>query len=97
MTYFEGIPPEVKQVQQTGITRIERKKVEGTEKSEKTESADKVKVSGKTKGFAELLAIASAQPDVRTEKVQQLKQAVDGGTYSVDAEKIAGKIIDEIA
>jgi flagellar biosynthesis anti-sigma factor FlgM len=34
-------------------------------------------------------------PDVREEKVQQIKSQVEKGTYNVSAEKIAGKMVEE--
>lgn len=96
MTYFEGLPPEVKQVQATSLNKVERKKVEEPGSTAKTSATDKVNVSGKSKGFAELLGSVAAQPDVRAEKVEGLKQSIAEGTYNVDAEKLAEKIMDEI-
>ncbi len=98
MSNIDGIPPEVNQVQATGLSRVERKKAEGNKAPDekKAASADKVNVSGKSKGVSELLGLISAQPEVRTEKVAELRQSIQDGSYSVDAEKLAGKILDEI-
>ena len=35
-------------------------------------------------------------PEVRPEKVAQLKEAIERGTYEVDCEKLADIIIDEL-
>ena len=34
-------------------------------------------------------------PDVREEKVSQLRSQIQNGTYEIDADKIAGKMIKE--
>jgi negative regulator of flagellin synthesis FlgM len=34
-------------------------------------------------------------PDVREEKVAQLRSQIQNGTYDIDADKIAGKMIKE--
>lgn len=98
MSNIDGIPPEIKQIQAAGLNKVQRKKSEGggSPDAPKASGSDKVNVSGKSKGVAELLGLVSAQPEVRTEKVAELKQSIHDGTYSVDAEKLAGKIIDEI-
>lgn len=58
-------------------------------------SGDKVSISSKAKDVAKATKIAKAAPDVDEEKVARLKAAIQSGTYSVDADKIADRLVDE--
>jgi negative regulator of flagellin synthesis FlgM len=58
-------------------------------------SEDKVELSSRAMDLKELHARAAAAPDVRTEKVEEIKMQVDNGTYSIDTGKIAEKVIED--
>ena len=58
--------------------------------------ADTVDISGKSREVADLMAAVNQLPDVREAKVQQIKQSVEAGTYTVDPAKVAQKMISEI-
>lgn len=75
----------------------------GNQETEKKQNAekvdaekDKISLSGKAKEISELKAAIDQLPDVRTDKVDALRQAIDTGTYNIDARKIAQKILEEI-
>jgi len=57
---------------------------------------DKVNISVKSRELADLVSAVDALPDVREAKVQELKQSIDSGAYSVDPRKIAEKILKDI-
>ncbi|MBI5741912.1 MAG: flagellar biosynthesis anti-sigma factor FlgM [Nitrospirae bacterium] len=57
---------------------------------------DKISLSGKAKEISELKAAIDELPDIRTDKVDTLKKAIDTGNYNIDARKIAEKILEEI-
>lgn len=63
-------------------------------------SGDSVNLSASKKDLQTVLAALDTQPPDRADYVAQLKDQVEQGTYSIDAEKIAGKmlglIIDDI-
>lgn len=42
------------------------------------------------------LVAASAGTDVRLDKVSELRQAIQAGTYNVPASAVAGKIVDSL-
>lgn len=67
----------------------------GADKTNK-EISDRVNLSGKAKEIAELKEALNQLPEIRTDKVESIKKAIEEGTYKVDSYKIAGKIIDEI-
>lgn len=67
-------------------------------KSQESESAgrpDKVEISDLSRLAAKAEAVVEQTPDVRMERVEQIKGQVDAGQYKVDAEKVAQKIVDE--
>ncbi len=73
---------------------------EAPDKAKKTElqknAQDKVQLSERAKKVEQLTKAVEAVPDVRLDRVQALKKAIQEGTYRVDPEKIAQKMIEEI-
>jgi negative regulator of flagellin synthesis FlgM len=56
---------------------------------------EKVDLSTQAKDIQQAKSALSAVPDVREEKVQEIKSQVEQGKYNVSAEKIAGKMVGE--
>lgn len=56
--------------------------------------SDKVNLSTGGKEFSRIHEILAQTPEVRAEKVAQLKMAIQQGTYSVQGDKIAEKMIE---
>jgi negative regulator of flagellin synthesis FlgM len=56
---------------------------------------DTVVISDAAKRIQEVRTQLNEIPDVREDKVAQLKNEIENGTYQIDAEKIAGKMIRE--
>lgn len=65
-------------------------------KAEKATISDRVELSGRARQIAELKSAIEQLPDIRVEKVQEIKKAIAEGTYKIDSRKIAGKLIDEL-
>ncbi|MBX2995065.1 MAG: flagellar biosynthesis anti-sigma factor FlgM [Bdellovibrionaceae bacterium] len=59
--------------------------------------AAKVNLSTRAQDIKRAQDIAKSTPDINEEKVARLQKLIDEGNYKVDAEKIAGKMIDEQA
>ena len=57
--------------------------------------ADSVVISDAAKRVQEARNQLNDIPDVREEKIAQLRNQVQNGTYEINAEKIAGKLIKE--
>jgi len=73
--------------------------VEPRDKASKTNNAmpaDMVDISSKSKQIADIMASINQLPEVRDNKVQEIKKSVDAGTYTVDPNKVAGKILKEL-
>lgn len=56
---------------------------------------EKVNLSTTAKDVQTLKNAISSLPDVREEKVQALKDQIEKGTYRVDADKVAEKMVGE--
>ena len=79
----------------------ESKKVQSDKKSDRTETSssanggDTVELSSRSKEIARALETVRTAPEVRTERVAELKAEIGAGTYKVDSGAVAGKILIE--
>ncbi len=75
----------------------EEKKADSSENSAQKSATktDTVVISDEAKQIQETLNQLHAIPDEDKEKVEQLKKEIENGTYEINAEKIAGKMISE--
>jgi negative regulator of flagellin synthesis FlgM len=60
-----------------------------------TITEEKVDLSTQAKDIQQTKNALSQLPDVREEKIQEIKSQVDNGKYNVSGEKIAGKMVGE--
>jgi negative regulator of flagellin synthesis FlgM len=78
-----------------GADRTEgAKRATRTEASSTTDSA-KPEISARAREFAHAKGVASKAPDVREEKIAELKRRIAEGKYSVDGEKIADRMVND--
>jgi negative regulator of flagellin synthesis FlgM len=64
-------------------------------------SSDRIELSVRSREIQHLDELIRSTPDVRESKVEQIRSAIESGTYNVKAEKIAekilgGSLVDEI-
>ena len=59
-----------------------------------SQPAARVELSSRSREMHQALAAAHAAPDVRADKVNDAKQRIAQGTYSVNAEVVAKGILD---
>lgn len=52
--------------------------------------------SRQSEAVAEIMARIEKLPEVREEKVQAIKEAIETGRYAVDPAKVAAKILSEL-
>ena len=70
--------------------------VSGEQSSNKTlPSGDRVALSPEAKIMQEAIKVLETLPDVREEKVAQIRERIEEGTYQVDGRKVAEKMINE--
>jgi len=79
----------------------EMKKVDRPEKSstsevdKKSNSSVNAEISSKSKEMGRAKTIASETPDIREDKVANLKSRIESGNYRVDSDAIADRLVDE--
>ena len=57
---------------------------------------DEILISNKGKDFQAALKLAREAPDIRTNKVEDIKQKVQTDTYEVSGKDVADKVINSI-
>lgn len=57
---------------------------------------EQIALSAKAKGIQKALETVQTSPDVRSEKVAEIKSQIASNTYQVDSEALAEKILREI-
>ena len=80
------------------VNQVQDKNQAGTPDNKPEKSAvktDTVVISEAAKRVQEARRQLDEIPDVREEKVAQLRSQIQNGTYEIDADKIAGKMIKE--
>jgi len=80
------------------VNQVQDKNKVGTpdNKPEKSvKKSDTVVISDAAKRVQEARNQLNDIPDVREEKVTELRNQIQNGTYQIDADKIAGKMIKE--
>ena len=76
-------------------------KKSANQKSESTNvgpvsSGEQIDLSAKAKGIQRALETVQASPELRSEKVADIKNRIANDTYQVDSEALAEKILQEI-
>ena len=57
-------------------------------------SSDRIELSVRSREIQHLDELIQSTPDVRENKVEEIRSAIESGTYNVRAEKIADKILN---
>jgi negative regulator of flagellin synthesis FlgM len=84
----------------------ETAKTYGAERSERGERARrgesvsasdsaKAEISERARDLARAKSVAGSTPDVREEKIAELKRRIASGNYSVDSDKVADRMVDD--
>ena len=58
-------------------------------------SEDKIALSPEAKQIQEAKKLLDSLPDIREDKVAEIKEQIEAGTYNIDSEKIAYRMIRE--
>lgn len=77
-----------------GIVGTEERKQVNTLHGQR--QVDRIDISLRGKEIASIIASVNNLPDLREEKIQTLKEAVNSGTYRIDPIKVAEKMLSEI-
>ena len=97
MKVYGNKPPEKQDASIIKAQKVGKSdQVLGKGSAEKVGPADKIDLSGKAKEMAEMLTVINQLPEIRLDKVQAVEKSVNDGTYKVDPNKVASKMIDEM-
>jgi len=67
-----------------------------TESTSSAGSKDKAILSARARELSKARAALDEAPDVRSDKVQELKQQVDTGKYEINFEELARKLLNKL-
>ena len=81
--------------------KVQVKKSSGTSKTEPSQSdsatgTDRVELSSNSIDVQKMHEILQQTPDVRTDRVQALKQQIEQGKYNVDPYKVADNMLKSL-
>ena len=71
----------------------QQNRIQGQEKGQK----DTMRISGEARMVKEVRDLLQETPEVRQERVAELKEAVQNGEYKVDSKEVAEKMLQRIA
>lgn len=77
------------------LQKPDRPREKGGERSEEVLSKDQVTVSEKAKEIGRLQIEVSKLPEINADRVDEIKNAINAGTYDVKGEAVAGKLLKE--
>ena len=87
-------PEEGSSTRKTEKSRQSSQSTGASGSSAATESTS-AEISQKAREFAKAKAAASSAPDVRAEKIAELKRKIASGEYNVKPDAIADRLVDE--
>lgn len=88
-------PPDGIEINLSTQKITQTQKTNRTNKSDRTQLSDRVRISEQGKKIAELMSAIDQLPEIREEKIREIKDAIESGTYQIVPHKIAQKLIEE--
>ena len=82
-------------VQLNKLHRIYGEKDRSNNIQQKKSGEDEINISSKAKEIQELEQNIQDKSDIREERVNQIKSQIKKGTYEIESEKIAEKILED--
>lgn len=80
----------------TGIYGSKGRVNNTTKVPETSYKRDELSISGTAKDFSIVMKALQQVPDVRQDKVEEISQKIENGTYSVKSTDIADKIVSSL-
>jgi len=77
----------------TAQVKPQKETAVGKQKSEEANTYDKVELSTRKQEIDRLKEKVRTQPAVRQERVEELRQSIEDGTYNAKGELVAGSIL----
>jgi len=93
---YNNKSPQLQDLNQTAQKTAKTEAKEVSNAQQKAAPSDRVDISGKAREIAELMSVINQMPDVRAEKIAEIKKAIESGNYNINPSKIAESILNEI-
>lgn len=81
------------------VRQLQKGATEQAVKTKKTTPSltdnDQVELSDRAREFSRIKDVLETVPDIRSDRIEALSEAVKQGTYTVDSRAVAGKLIRE--
>ncbi|MFN3740052.1 MAG: flagellar biosynthesis anti-sigma factor FlgM [Thermodesulfovibrionales bacterium] len=92
---IHGERPVDPQVSGKNVKKVSEEKAISIKRNSSVQSLrkDRVDISERAKEAARLIEAIKAIPDIRTEKVDEIREAISSGKYRIEPMKIAEKIL----
>ncbi|SMC19418.1 anti-sigma-28 factor, FlgM family [Desulfacinum hydrothermale DSM 13146] len=84
------------QVEGSTLRTPEKDAATNTSNAEQLQVQDRVELSKEALEMAKTKKVMMEREEIRTERVDQLRQMLQNGSYTVQADKVAAKMLDEI-
>ncbi|MBF0556194.1 MAG: flagellar biosynthesis anti-sigma factor FlgM [Nitrospirae bacterium] len=94
MKINNSVPPEAKQIY-GGVKKVDN--TADTNAAAQSNGADSVSLSSHARSIDEMTRAIAQLPDVRDGKINDIKNSISNGTYTINPGAIAGKMLNEIA
>jgi len=80
----------------TAIERVDEKRLADEQRVKANETAEQdiiVNISKESQEAHRIQEIISSEPDIREDKVSELKERIESGRYTIDYDRVADKLI----
>lgn len=78
------------------LNNYNTQKIAQTDNKKKVKGKDVFDISSTAKEYQIAKKALSQSPDIREDKVQDIKRRIETGNYNMNAQEIADKIVDKI-
>jgi|Deesub1362B_J571_1020462.scaffolds.fasta_scaffold00226_31 negative regulator of flagellin synthesis FlgM len=96
MKIYDKRFPEGKELT-SGVNKVTgTENLKGNKPVKRTSTNDKVDISERAKEIAKLMEEVKSLPEVREDRVRELKALIEAGGYQIDPRKIAERLIEEL-
>ncbi|MCX8031325.1 MAG: flagellar biosynthesis anti-sigma factor FlgM [Thermodesulfovibrionales bacterium] len=97
MKIYNNKPNQLQDLTQQNLQKIGKPEARDVSKvSANSTPSDRVDISGRAKEIAELMSAINQIPEVRSDKVAEIKKAIESGNYNINTLKIAQSLLKEI-
>ena len=92
-TYSDQKPA---RLQESELRSIEQTKANSTKMNQPTEGSDRVAISRSYQEIDKIKKVVMEMSDIRTERVDHVRNMIQNGGYEINPQKVADKILEDM-